>query len=97
MEVHCGRCGTALDALKGKRTIDCDACERATRGESVTRHALVARVRVRPPGTRDGVRSSGTRLFLDGLGHLLSPRLQRVLGDLAPKSDAGGPRSATSR
>ena len=88
--MNCGRCGTLLirrlEAIKEKRTIDCDACEHTRPAGNqllVTRSPRVSVVY--PPGIGDGMESSGTHVFVDGAGNPLSTRLQRVLAGIPPR------------
>ena len=90
MEVHCGRCGKPLifrlEDLKGKRTIDCEACEKrrpAGHGLPITRSShLVAST---DAGTVEGLESLGPHALLDQAGNPLSRRLQRVLAAIPPR------------
>jgi RNA polymerase sigma factor (sigma-70 family) len=90
IEVHCGRCGklliVRLEDITGRRTIDCGACE----------HTLPAENALPVPGSSraaasayveagHGTESLATHALLDDVGQPLSPRLQRVLDDIAPK------------
>src|SRR5436309_11088667 len=90
MEVHGGRCGklliVRLEDIKEKRTIDCGACENTLPAQNELPVTRLWRASASAPvGARDGTESLATHALLDDVGQPLSPRLQRVLDDIAPK------------
>src|SRR2546425_11987741 len=87
--VNCGRCGKSLNVriedLKGKRTIDCDACEHHLPIENRLPLTRSSRVSASAhAGSMDRPESLGRHMLLDDAGNPLSARLQRVLDDLLP-------------